>query len=109
MHLLRQQKALHAFTKENQIQFESWAPFGEGKRDIFTNPPVKAIGDKYGKTVAQVILRFITKEGVVAIPKSIHPERMAENFAIFDFELSPQDIETLRQMDEEKGLFGWNA
>ncbi|EHJ52012.1 aldo/keto reductase [Streptococcus macacae] len=108
MHIFHQQNAMREFTKEKGIQFESWAPFGEGAHDIFNHPVIAQIGTKYGKTVAQVILRFIIQEGVVAIPKSIRKERMAENFAIFDFELSPADMAALRHLNEDRGLFGWN-
>lgn len=109
MHIFHQQADMRDFTQKNGIQFESWAPFGEGAHDIFNHPVIAAIGAKYGKTVAQVILRFITQEGVVAIPKSIRPERMAENFDIFDFELAAEDLATLRGLNEDRGLFGWNS
>ncbi|BAQ24482.1 aldo/keto reductase [Streptococcus troglodytae] len=108
MHIFHQQREMRAFTKEKRIQFESWAPFGEGARDIFNHPVISQIGAKYGKTAAQTILRFIIQEGVVAIPKSIRKERMAENFDIFDFELSSVDMTALRNLNEDRGLFGWN-
>lgn len=109
MHVFHQQEAMRQFTKERGIQFESWAPFGEGAHDIFNHPLLTAIGKKYGKTAAQVILRFITQQGVVAIPKSVKPERMAENFDIFDFSLTADDIAAIRSIDEGRGLFGWNS
>lgn len=106
MHIFHQQAEMRDFTKANGIQFESWAPFGEGAHDIFNHPVIATIGAKYGKSVAQVILRFITQEGVVAIPKSIRAERMAENFDIFDFDLTAEDLATLRGLNEDRGLFG---
>lgn len=109
MHMLHQQKTMRDFTKEKGIQFESWAPFGEGAEDIFNHPVIARVGEKYGKTVAQVILRFITQEGVVAIPKSIRPERMAENLDIFDFTLDQEDLILLRKLNQDRGLFGWNG
>lgn len=109
MHVFHQQEAMRAFTKEQGIQFESWAPFGEGAHDIFNHPVLTQIGLKYGKTAAQVILRFITQEGVVAIPKSINPDRMAQNFDIFDFDLTAEDLATIRSLNEDRGLFGWNT
>lgn len=108
MHVFQQQVATRRYCKEVGIQFESWAPFGEGRKGIFANPVLTIIGQQYGKTAAQVILRFMMQEGVVAIPKSANPERMAQNFAIFDFELNQKDIEMIRKMDTGRGLFGWN-
>ena len=108
MHVFHQQEPMRAFTQAPGIQFESWAPFGEGAHDIFNHPVLTQIGLKYGKTAAQVILRFITQEGVVAIPKSINPDRMAQNFDIFDFELAAEDLATIRSLNEDRGLFGWN-
>lgn len=109
MHIFHQQEDMRDFTASKGIQFESWAPFGEGAHDIFNHPVIAEIGAKYGKTVAQVILRFITQEGVMAIPKSIRKDRMAENVDIFDFELSNEDLTTLRGLNEDRGLFGWNS
>ncbi|MGT2928703.1 aldo/keto reductase [Streptococcus dentasini] len=108
MHILQQQVDTRHYCQEVGIQFESWAPFGEGKQGIFTDPTLTRIGQAYGKTAAQVILRFLMQEGIVAIPKSANADRMAQNFAIFDFELSHDDMVTIRQMDTGQGLFGWN-
>ena len=73
---------------KRNVQMEAWAPFGEGKNDMFSNPVLKAIGEKYHKSVAQVILRWLMQRDIVALAKSTHIERMRENFEIFDFQLS---------------------
>ena len=108
MHVFQQQVAMRQFCRENDIQFESWAPFGEGKEDIFNHPVLTAVGKQYNKTAAQVILRFLLQEGVVVIPKSANSERMKQNYEVFDFELSLNDMEIIRQLDRGQGLFGWN-
>src|SRR6185312_756877 len=76
------------FLQENKVQIESWRPFAEGKNNIFQKELLLSIGKKYNKTIAQVVIRWLTQRGVVAIPKSVRKERMEENFKIFDFELS---------------------
>lgn len=91
--------------KEYGTQIESWGPFAEGKNDMFTNPILSEIGKKYNKSVAQVILRWLIQRNVVVIPKSVHKERMIENFNIFDFELSEEDMNKIKTMDTGKSLF----
>lgn len=91
--------------KEYGTQIESWGPFAEGKNDMFTNPILSEIGKKYNKSVAQVILRWLIQRNVVVIPKSVHKERMIENFNIFDFELSEDDMNRIKTMDTGKSLF----
>lgn len=81
------------------IQIEAWSPLAEGRNGLFTHPVLSAIGHKYGKSVAQVVLRWHLQRGVAAIPKSVHKERMAENFAIGDFLLSDEDMEAIATMD----------
>lgn len=85
--------------EEHGVQIESWGPFAEGNNDIFHNSLLKSIADKYDKTVAQVILRWHIQRGVVAIPKSVHTERIAENFDIWDFNLSQYDMDTIATLD----------
>lgn len=85
--------------KEYGVQIEAWGPLAEGGHGIFTNPVLTEIGKKYGKTAAQVILRWNTQRGVVIIPKSVHQNRIEENIAIWDFELSDEDMEKIAQMD----------
>jgi 2,5-diketo-D-gluconate reductase A len=104
-HPFHQQVETQEFLRENNVQIESWGPFAEGKNDIFENEVLKSIGGKYGKTVAQVILRWLTQRGVVAIPKSVRKDRMAENFDIFDFELGGEDMDAIRALEIGKSLF----
>ncbi|MFD4818019.1 aldo/keto reductase [Peribacillus butanolivorans] len=91
--------------KENNVQIESWAPFAEGKNDIFQNEVLVSIAEKHNKSVAQVILRWLTQRGVVVIPKSVRKERIIENFNIFDFELSQEDMEKIATLDTKESLF----
>lgn len=93
------------FMKEQNVQIESWGPFAEGKNNIFKNEVLVAIADKYNKSVAQVILRWLTQRGIVVIPKSVRKERMIENLNIFDFELNPEDMELIKTLDTKESLF----
>lgn len=93
------------FLEENDVQHESWAPFAEGKNDTFTNELLVSIGEKYGKSAAQVILRWLIQRGIVVIPKTVHKERMIENFDVFDFELSDEDMESIRTLDTVESQF----
>ncbi|MDO7846444.1 aldo/keto reductase [Hymenobacter sp. M29] len=104
-HPFHQQLAEQQFMVDNNVQIESWGPFAEGKNNLFHNELLQGIAGKYQKSVAQVVLRWLTQRGVVAIPKSVRPERMAENFNIFDFELSPEDIESIKTLDTKASLF----
>lgn len=98
-HPFNQQIETQKFLQENKVQIESWGPFAEGKNNIFKNELLLAIAEKYKKTVAQVILRWLTQRGVVVIPKSVRQERIVENFNIFDFELSPKDMDAIISLD----------
>jgi len=91
--------------KEYNVQIESWGPFAEGKNNMFQNEILVSIAKKYNKSVAQVILRWLTQRGVVAIPKSVRKERIIENFNIFDFELSHEDMEKIATLDTKESLF----
>lgn len=104
-HPFHQQIENQQFLQDNNVQIESWGPFAEGKNNIFHNAVLSAIGEKYGKSIAQVILRWLTQRGVVAIPKSVRKERMAENFDIFDFELSSEDLRAIAALDTQSSLF----
>ena len=104
-HPFHQRSADQEFMREHGIQIESWGPFAEGKNDLFTNPLLKGIGDEHGKSVAQVVLRWMVQREVVVIPKSVRAERMAENFDIFDFELSDQQMEQIAGLDTGASLF----
>ena len=104
-HPFHQQTEAHAFLTANGVQHESWGPFAEGRHDIFRNPQLTAIAARHGKTVAQVILRWLVEREVVAIPKSVRPERMAENFAIFDFSLDQADHQVIAELDTRTSSF----
>lgn len=104
-HVFQQQKVAREIMKKYHTQIMSWGPFAEGRNNYFQNETLKEIGAKYGKSVAQTALRFLTQEGVVVIPKSTHKERMEENFHIFDFELSEEDMNKIRVLDTGKSLF----
>lgn len=104
-HPFQQQKVAHEIMKKYGIQHESWGPFAEGRKDMFINPVIKAIGDKYGKSVAQVILRFLIQSDVVVIPKTTHKERMIENFDVFNFTLTAEDMNIIAALDEGESAF----
>ena len=104
-HPFNQQVETHRFLQENNIQIESWGPFAEGKNSLFTNELLSAIGRKYSKSVAQVVLRWLIQRGVVAIPKSVRKERIVENFSIFDFELNSRDMQDISTIDQKVSLF----
>ena len=99
LHPFFQQENALALMKEYGIVPEAWGPFAEGKHGIFTHPVLTAIGEKYGKTAAQVALRWNVQRGVVVIPKSVHKDRMEQNFAIWDFALSDDDMQRIAQLD----------
>lgn len=104
-HPFHQQAETQKFLEENNVQIESWGPFAEGKNDIFRNEVLVSIASKHGKAVAQVILRWLTQRDIIVIPKSVRKERMAENFRIFDFELTQEDMDAIRQLDTGASLF----
>ena len=104
-HVFQQQKKLRDYMKKYNAQLMSWSPMARGENNFFNNEVLKSIGEKYNKSVAQVALRFLTQENIIIIPKSTHKERMKENFEIFDFELSKDDMETLRSMDKGESIF----
>ena len=104
-HRFHQQIETQKFLQENNVQIESWRPFAEGKNNIFENELLLSMAEKYKKTVAQVILRWLTQRGVVVIPKSVRKERIVENFSIFDFELSPEDMDAIGTLDTKVSSF----
>lgn len=104
-HPFNQQIETQKFLIENNVQIESWGPFAEGKNNIFQNELLASVGNKCNKSIAQVILRWLTQRGVVAIPKSVRKERMKENFEIFDFELCAEDMEAITALDTKTSSF----
>jgi 2,5-diketo-D-gluconate reductase A len=104
-HPFHQQTETQKFLEENKVQIESWGPFAEGKNNIFQNDVLLSIAGKHGKSVAQVILHWLIQRRVVAIPKSVRPQRIAENFDIFGFELSPEEMQSIAALDTGASLF----
>lgn len=104
LHPFCQQNTLRHLMKQYQIQPMAWAPFAEGQNGIFQNPQLTEIGNQYGKSPAQVILRWMRQSKIVAIPKSVHEERIRQNFNVDDFTLSEQDMNAIAQMDTGKSL-----
>jgi 2,5-diketo-D-gluconate reductase A len=100
-----QQVEMAELMKTEGVQIESWAPFAEGRNDLFNNDVLTSIAAGHGKSVGQVVLRWLIQRGVVAIPKSVHKERIAENFAIWDFELSQADMDRIAKLDTACSLF----
>ena len=100
-----QQTSEVTFAQSEDILVEAWAPFAEGKHNIFTNEKIKAIGEKYGKSNGQVILRWLLQRGITVIPKSVHKNRMEENIDVFDFELSPADMEVMASLNKNESQF----
>lgn len=105
IHPHHQQEESKQWHDKYGIQLEAWAPFGEGRGDMFKEPVLVEIAAKYGKTVAQVILRWHLQRGIIIIPKSTHYERMVENFNVFDFELSAEDMEKIAVLDKKQSSF----
>jgi diketogulonate reductase-like aldo/keto reductase len=104
-HVFQQQKVAKEYLAKNNCQIESWGPFAEGKNDYFNNPVLKEIGEKYGKSAAQVALRFLLQSDVVVIPKSVHVERMEQNFNVFDFTLNDVEMGWIEALDGGESLF----
>ena len=105
VHIFNQQKQLMEYADKYNVQLEAWAPFGEGRGNTFENEVIKAIGEKYGKTTAQIMLRWNIQRGVVVIPKSTRFERMVENIDVFDFELTADDMNAISELDTATSSF----
>lgn len=104
-HVFNQQREARKFMDEFGTRIMAWAPLGEGRNGLFTNPTLVQVGEKYGKTAAQVALRWLLQSGVIIIPKTTHKERMEENLNLFDFELTPEDMHTIASLDTANSLF----
>ena len=106
-HVFRQQKTMHQILKDAGTVHESWSPLACGQNGFFRNPVLREIGEKYGKTNAQVGLRFLYQQEIVIIPKSTHAERMKENLDILDFELTDEEMKRIEALDTDRSMFGW--
>lgn len=104
-HPFHQQIESQSLMQDNQVQIQSWAPFAEGKNNLFQNELLVSIAEKHNKSVAQVVLRWLTQRGVVVIPKSVRKERIIENFNILDFQLSEEDMNAIAALDTKESLF----
>ena len=104
-HPFNQQTETAGFLKANGVQIESWGPFAEGRNNLFQNELLVSLAGKYKRSVAQIVLRWLIQRSVVVIPKSVRKERMIENFNVFDFELSSEDMDLIVSLDTKKSLF----
>ena len=104
-HVFNQQKQAQKIMEKYGTQIESWGPFAEGRNDFFNNETLKEIGEQYGKSVAQVALRYLIQRNVIIIPKTVNKERMIENFNVFDFALSNEDVDKIAKLDQGQSLF----
>ncbi|SBW06930.1 Glyoxal reductase [uncultured Dysgonomonas sp.] len=104
-HVFNQQADNQKFMKENGVQIESWGPFAEGLNNMFSNEILTSIAEKYNRSVAQIVLRWLIQRDVVVIPKSVRKDRMIENFDVFGFDLSNEDMEQIKTLDTVKSLF----
>ena len=104
-HPFHQQVETQKFLQAHGVQHEAWAPFAEGQHNIFENEVLLSLAGNYQKTVAQIILRWLTQRGIVAIPKSVRKERIEENFDVFDVELSPEDMDAIATLDRKESSF----
>ena len=100
-----QQLVAQDFNSKYGVQLEAWAPFAEGKNGMFDNPVLKTIGDKYSKSVAQVILRWLLQRGIVPLAKTVSKERMLDNIDIFDFKLNDDDMKKIATLDKKESSF----
>lgn len=106
-HVYFPQLKLQKLMQPYKTQMQSWAPFTQNKRPIFDEPLLKEIGNYHGKTSAQVALRYLVQNGIAVIPKTVHVNRMKENMNIFDFELTPSQMQQIQSLDGHQSLFGW--
>lgn len=105
VNVFHQQKEAEKVMTKYQVQMQAWAPFAEGRNDMFNQPLLKEIENRYNKTVAQVILRWLTQRGIVVLAKSTRKSRMEENINIFDFELSEQEMQMIAELDKKESSF----
>lgn len=105
VHPFHQQIKAHEIMKQKDVQIQAWAPFAEGKNNLFTNPILMEIGQKYGKTAAQITLRYLIQRGISVLPKTINKDRMKQNIDVFDFDLSQEDLDLIRNLDNDDSAF----
>ena len=105
VNIFHQQIEAQSYNEKYGVQMEAWAPFAEGKNNMFSNPELQEIGDKYNKSIAQVILRWLVQRNIVPLAKSVKKSRMQENINIFDFELSDEDMQKISAMDKKESSF----
>ena len=105
VNIFHQQIEAQSYNEKYGVQMEAWAPFAEGKNNMFSNPELQEIGDKYNKSIAQVILRWLVQRNIVSLAKSVKKSRMQENINIFDFELSDEDMQKISAMDKKESSF----
>ncbi|MEF2790522.1 MAG: aldo/keto reductase, partial [Parasutterella excrementihominis] len=103
--IFNQRHSDEEYLNSKGIAMESWAPFAEGKNDLFHNPVLLKIGEKYGKSIAQVVLRWQLQRGIICIPKSVNPDRIRQNIDVFDFELTADDMAAINALDQKKTAF----
>ena len=106
-HVFYQQRKMLEYLKPYGVELEAWSPLAEGKHGIFKNLTLAAIGEKNSKTAAQIALKFLVQNGIIAIPKTTHKERMKENIDLFDFTLSDDDLQAIQRLDTGRNVTGW--
>ena len=106
-HVLYQQRKMLDYQEPYDVALEAWSPLAEGRHGIFKNKTLVAIGEQYGKTAAQVALKFLVQNGIIIIPKTTHVERMKENIDLFDFTLTEDDLKEIRKLDTGRNVTGW--
>lgn len=106
-HVLYQQRKMQEYLRPYDVALEAWSPLAEGRNSIFKNKTLETIGERYGKTAAQIALKFLVENGIIIIPKTTHKERMQENINLFDFSLSDDDMQAIRLLDTGRNVTGW--
>ena len=106
-HVLYQQRKMQEYLRPYDVALEAWSPLAEGRNSIFKNKTLETIGKRYGKTAAQIALKFLVENGIIIIPKTTHKERMQENINLFDFSLSDDDMQAIRLLDTGRNVTGW--
>ena len=106
-HVLYQQRKMREYLKPYDVALEAWSPLAEGRSSIFKDKILMSIGEKYGKTSAQIALKFLVQNDIIIIPKTTHKERMVENISLFDFTLTDGDLAEIQRLDTGRNVTGW--